>query len=183
MKLTTTVYKYKSYAHLILLFAVILFFVISLLPAPWLYIGIILFVFIPIYAAIKPRSIFSLRSADERKLIITPDELIFGTMHIPIQEAKKLQVYIYAFDSFRHANTKRPEKREFISEQGDRNTIAFKYKNNSYHFVFYLGVLADYEVLVRIIQRWRNNGIELSARSAFSDRYIREQTELYKRFK
>lgn len=182
MKLTTTVYKYKRFAHwglLLLVAAIILFFYFSVAMNPALsMIGIALLFFIAIYSALRPKSIFSLRAVDERKLVITPDELVWGTWRMPIQEIKKLEVYIYAFDNFKHVKNKSGGRKFFYNtEYGDRNTITFYYQGIRYDLIFYLGTFEHYDVLFKITQRWREKGIVFSAKSAFTDSYIREQVK------
>lgn len=185
MKLTTTVYKYKRFAHwglLLLVAGVILFFFFSgsLNPLMNLF-GIVALFSLAIFAAIKPKSIFSFRSVDDRKLVITPEELIWGTWRMPVQEIQKLEIYIYAFDSFKQVRTRSGGRKFFTnSEYGDRNTISFFYKGGRYHLVFYLGTFEHYDVLVRIIQSWREKGIVFSAKSAYTDNYIREQVKFSK---
>lgn len=182
MKLTTTVYKYKRFAHwgiLLLVTAIILFFSFSSSLNPVInLLGIVLLFFIAIYAALRPKSIFSLRSVDDRKLVITPDELIWGTWRMPIHEIQKLEVYIYAFDNFKHIRTKSGGRKFFYStEYGDKNTITFFYQGIRYDLIFFLGTFEHYDMLFRITQRWREKGISFSAKSAFTDTYIREQVK------
>ena len=183
MKLTTTVYKYKRFAPWmigLLAFATILFFFLSpTFPPIMNVIGVALLIFGAVYSALRPKSIFSLRTVDDRKLTITPDELIWGTVIMPINEVKKLEIYIHAFDAFRHRSSGSSMRKLGTSEYGDKNTIAFMYRDIRYDFIFYLGTFDHYDILVQIIQGWRDKGIDLSARSAFSDSYIREQNSIY----
>ena len=174
MKLTTSVYKYKRAAIwmlvLMILVTIAVFFYSNV-------IGIVLLVACAIYAAIRPNSIFSVRSVDERQLVLNPEELLWGTLRMPIQEVEKLEIYIHAFDSFRHAAPGLIGKKMPTSEYGDKNTISFTYRGVSYDLTFYLGTFSHYDTLFRIIQSWREKGIELSARSFFQDSFIREQTK------
>lgn len=180
MKLTTSVYKYKRFAPwglLLLVAAIIIFFFFSgsLNPVANL-LGIVVLFFLAIYSALRPKSIFSLRSVDDRKLVITPDELIWGNWRMPIQEIQKLEVYIYAFDNLKHVRTRSGGRKFFTStEYGDKNTITFFYQGIRYDLIFYLGTFEHYDMLVRIIQRWREKGVVFSAKSAYTDSYIREQ--------
>lgn len=179
MKLTTTVYKYKRSAPwmiVLMVLATTLFFFFSRNFPPLVNaFGIAVLIFIAVYAVLRPKSIFSLRSVDERKLVFSPDELIWGILRIPIHEVEKLDVYIFAFDSFKHPAMTSVGRRISITEYGDKNTIAFTYRGVRYDLTFYLGTFKHYDTLVKIMQGWREKGIELSARSAFTDSYIREQ--------
>lgn len=164
---------------LMVLGTVLFFFFSSALPAYVNLIGIALLIFLAIYAVLRPRSIFSIRSVDDRKLELTPDELIWGTLRIPIGEVEKLDVYIFAFDTFKHHTTSLMGRKATVTEYGDKNTLAFTYRGVTYDLIFYLGTFKHYDVLVRIIQSWRQKGIDFSARSAFEDSYIREQVKKF----
>jgi Ca2+/Na+ antiporter len=181
MKLTTTVYKYKRSAPwmlVLIVLATVLFFYYSSALSPLLnLLGIALLIFFAVYAVLRPKSIFSLRSVDERKLEITPDELIWGTLRMPIQEVEKLDIYIFAFDTFKHLGTGPIGRKTTVTEYGDKNTIAFIYRGVKYDLIYYLGTFNHYEILVKIIQKWREKGIDFSARTAFEDSYIREQVK------
>jgi Ca2+/Na+ antiporter len=181
MKLTTTVYKYKRAAPwmvVLIALSTVLFFLFSNSTYPFMsVIGIVLLFLIAIYAALRPKSIFSLRSVDERKLVLTPEEIIWGTWRMGIHEVDNLEIYIHSFDSFKHSGTRNKRTMEYSTEYGDRNSIAFVYCGIKYNLTFYLGTFIHYDTIFHIMQSWREKGIEFSARSAFSDSYIREHVK------
>lgn len=183
MKLTTTVYKYKRSAPwmivLIGLATVLFFFFSSKLPPLVNLFGIALLVFFALYAVLRPKSGVSIRSVDERKLVLTPDELMWGTWRIPINEVEKLDIYVHAFDTFKHNARGSGKRTIYTTEYGDRNTITFVYHGIRYDLTFYLGTFVHYDTLVQIMQCWREKGIYFSARSAFTDTYIREQVNRF----
>lgn len=183
MKLTTTVYKYKRSAPWLIglmVLATVLFFVFSSRFDPLINVfGIAFLIFIAVYAALRPKSIFSLRAVDEQKLVLAPDELMWGTWRIPIHEVEKLEIYIHAFDTFKHTTARLGRGKLFASEYGDKNTITFVFRGIRYDLTFYLGTFDHYDILVKIMQSWREKGIDFSARSAFTDSYIREQVKRY----
>jgi Ca2+/Na+ antiporter len=183
MKLTTTVYKYKRSAPwmlVLIVLATVLFFFFSTRLHPLMNaFGVALLVFFAVYAVLRPKSIFSLRSVDERKLMLTPDELMWGTLRMPVHEVEKLEIYIHAFDTFKHSVTRSGRGKIFTTEYGDRNTITFVYRGIRYDLTFYLGTFNHYDTLVQIIKSWREKGIDFSARSAFTDNYIREQVNRF----
>lgn len=183
MKLTTTVYKYKRSAPwliLLLVTATVLLFIFSsrlnLLASV---LGVVIIFSLAVYAALRPKSFFSIRSADERLLTFAPDELIWGTVQMPIQEVEKLKVYIHAFNTFKHSNARVPKKSQFTVEYGDRNTISFTHRGVKYDLIFYLDTFTHYDTLVQIIRSWREKGVVLSAMSAFPDSYIRKNVKAY----
>lgn len=178
-KLTTTVYKYNRYAPwLILLYltSTILFFVFSKsLPQEATLIAVAFFVSVPIFAGIRSKSIFSLRSVDARELTLNPEEIMWGNWVVPIHEVNNLSIYIFAFDSFKHIEGIGSRQTEF----GDKNKLEFKYRGVKYDLTFFLGTFEDYDTLVQIIETWRASGIKLSARTAFEDAYIRQHVNQY----
>ncbi|NML19527.1 hypothetical protein HHL16_01520 [Pseudoflavitalea sp. G-6-1-2] len=183
MKLTTTVYKYKRSAPwliLLLVTATALLFIFSSRLNLWVSVlGVVLLFSLAVYAALRPKSLFSIRSADERLLTFTPDELIWGTVQMPIQEVEKLKVYIHAFNTFKHSASGNPKKHLYNTEYGDRNSISFVYRGTSHSLIFYLDTFEHYDILIKILQSWRGKGIELTARSAFSDSYIRKNVQWF----
>lgn len=183
MKLTTSVYKYSRFAPwMIVLIALgtVLFFLFSSALHPIMnVIGIIIIAFFAVFAALRPKSIFSIRAVDDRKLVLTPDELIWGTWKIPIHELEKIEVYIHAFDTFKYPTGRISGQVVFTREYGDRNTISFSYRDTKYDLTFFLGNFVHYDTLISIMRSWREQGLLFSARSAFTDSYIRQQVNLY----
>jgi hypothetical protein len=180
--LTTSVYKYKRYAPWMvvayLVATVLLFSMSEYLPSWFILIAVTFFISIPIYTAIYPKSIFSLRSVDERQLTLNPDEIVWGNWLVPIHDVSNLSVYIFAFDTFQHYQFG-PKTKNIVTEYGDKNKLEFTYRGVQYDLTFYLGNFEHYHTLVQIIEVWRADGINLSARSAFADEYIREQVRLH----
>lgn len=175
MKLTTTVYKYKRAAPWMLVLLVLATFFVFFLAVYWAsrcwYFCIV--------AVLRPKSILSVRSVDDRKLVFTTKMLIWGTVQMPVVEVEKLEIYIYAFDAFKHHGEDARIGKAVVTEYGDKNTIAFVYRDVKYDLTFYLGTFEHYDTLVKIIKHWQKDGINLSARSAFTDSFIRKQVNLY----
>lgn len=182
-KLTTMVYKYKRYAPwmvAVYALATVLFFAFSPSLSPLVVLlAMIMFVAVAVYAGLRTTPLFSMRSVDERKLTLTPDELVWGNWLIPIGEVEDLEVYIHAFNSFRHREVSKRRGRRLTVEYGDRNKLNFSYRGAKYDLTFYLGTFEHYETLLQILQSWRESGILFSARSAFADSYIREHVNRY----
>lgn len=153
---------------------IIFFFMSSSLSPMMNLIGMGLLVFFALYAAIRPQSLFSLRSVDDRKLIFTPDEIIWGTVIMPVKELEKIEIYIHCFESFQFSSSKVDRKKIETVGYGDKNTINFTYRGGNHDLTFYLGDFVHYDTLVRIMQCWRERGIIFSARSLYPDSVIRE---------
>jgi hypothetical protein len=159
MKLTTTVYKYKRSAPwmiVLMVLATVLFFFFSSTFHPLMNVfAVALLVFLAVFAVLRPKSIFSLRTVDERKLVLTPDELMWGNWRMPVHEVEKLEIYIHAFDTFKHSTTGSVQRKACTTEYGDKNTITFVYRGIRYDLTFYLGTFNHYDMLVQIMKSWR----------------------------
>jgi len=174
--ITTSVYKYKPYAPWMLgaycILLVLLFFLSPRMPS--LAVGIIaaILLLLPIYAAIRPKSFFSIRSVDERKLSIDSGNVYWDGLTIPIKATGKLSIYLFSFDNFRHRELGVNGRNTLAIEYGDQNTLNFVFQNKQYAFTFYLGDYKQYRTVLQIISAWQKAGCEVSARCAFDDQYI-----------
>ena len=86
-----------------------------------------------------------------------------------------LNIYIYTFDNFKHEEIGSNGLRTTVIEDGDKNNLNFRFGDQEYDFTFYLSSYEQYLALFQIIGSWQQAGIELKARSAFEDEYIRQQ--------
>lgn len=181
--ITTTVYKYKPYApwllvaYCILLFAAFIFS--SSMPPALIGVIMIVLVLVPVYAAIKPKSVFSIRDVDNRLLSISTESILWDGITIPVQDAIGLSIYLFAFENFRHSETYTGGLTKTASEFGDQNKLTFKFQGKEYDFTFYLADYRHYSLLVQIIQSWRDAGYQISARNAWEFSYIQKQVALY----
>ena len=150
---------------------------------PSVLVGIVaaILLLIPIYGAIRPKSFFSVRSVDERKLSIGTESMRWDGMTIPIKEVTDLKIYLFAFDNFRHEEMGASGLRTTTTEFGDQNKLNFVFQDNEYDFTFYLGDFLQYQTMLKIIKVWQDAGYEVSARSAFDYSYIQKQVEYYAR--
>ena len=92
---------------------------------------------------------------------------------MPVTDLEKLEVYIYAFESFRHRVTKATKISS--GEYGDKNTLSFVYQGKSYDYTFYLGTYQHYKTLLQIVKEWKASGVSVSVRSAFEQDYIERE--------
>ena len=183
--ITTSVYKYKPYAAwMIGVYCVLLVALFMLSPQlPSVLVGIVaaILLLIPIYGAIRPKSFFSVRSVDERKLSISIESMRWDGMTIPIKEVTDLKIYLFAFDNFRHEEMGASGLTTTTTEFGDQNKLNFVFQEKEYDFTFYLGDFLQYQTMLKIIKAWQDAGYEVSARSAFDYSYIQKQVEYYAR--
>ena len=183
LSITTSVYKYKPYAPWIIggycVLLVTLFMVSAQLPALIVGICAAILLSIPIYAAIKPKSIFSVRSVDDRKLLINKESIIWDGMTMLIKDVSELSIYLFSFDNFRHEELGASGLRTTTTEDGDKNKLNFVFGGKEYDFTFYIGNFSQYQIMLKIIKAWQDAGYEVSARSAFDYSYIQKEVEFY----
>ena len=89
---------------------------------------------------------------------------------MPVNNLDKLEVYIYAFESFRHRMIKATKISS--GEYGDKNKLSFIYLGENYDYTFYLGTYQHYKILLQILKEWKARGVHLTVRSAFEQDYI-----------
>ena len=181
--ITTFVYKYKAYAPWMLgVYSILLLFVFFISPfISQLAVGIAITVLLllPVYAAIRPKSFFSVRSIDERKLSMDAENIIWDGVTIPVQKVEGLSIYLFAFDNFRHREVGATGIRNTKAEYGDQNKLNFVFQGKEYDFTFYLGDYPQYFAVLQIVNEWQAAGIQVSARSAFDHAYIQRETAYY----
>ncbi len=183
LSITTSVYKYKPYAPWIIgtycILLVTLFMVSTQLPAVVVGICAAILLSIPIYAAIKPKSFFSVRSVDDRKLSINKESIVWDAMTMPVKDLTKLSIYLFSFDNFRHEELGASGLRTTTTEDGDKNKLNFVFGDKEYDFTFYIGNFSQYQIMLKIINAWQDAGYEVSARSAFDYSYVQKEVEFY----
>jgi hypothetical protein len=177
--ITTSVYKYKPYAPWMLavycLSLILLFFFSARMPATAVGIIATILLLLPIYAAVRPKSFFSLRSTDDRKLSIDAENLIWDGVTMPVKDVTKLNIYLFAFEDFKHREMFRMKATEF----GDQNRLTFQYQEKDYDFTFFLGDFLQYRTMLQIIQAWQKSGYKVSARTAFDYAEIEREVEYF----
>jgi hypothetical protein len=183
--ITTSVYKYQRYAPWILgaycLSLILLFLLSPFMSSVPVGIAASLLLMLPIYVAIRPKSLFSVRSVDERKLSMDAEHIYWSGVTIPVKEVAELKIYLFAFDNFRHRETGTSGLQTMATEYGDQNKLSFRFENKAYDFTFYLGDYIQYRAVSQIISAWQRAGYRLSARSAFEDSFIQKEIAYHAR--
>lgn len=181
--ITTTVYKYNRYAPWILgvycILLVSLFIFSAYLPPVLVGICAAVLLLLPVYSVIKRKSIFSIRSVDERLLSIEANNVYWDGATIPLNDVTKLSIYLYAFENFRHAESGLMSPSSRTTEYGDQNKLSFDYQDKEYDFTFYLSNYLQYQTALQIIKAWQSAGYEVKARTAFADAYIQQEVARY----
>ena len=180
--ITVPVYRYSPYATWMLVLYCIatlgLFFLSPQLSSLGVGIYCAILFGLPVYTGLNPRSVFSIRSTDKNPLTIASTFIRHGERSFDIFQVEDLEIYIYSFDGFRHEQMGRG-RRVIFMEEGNQNTIRFKYVSETFDYSFYLVDFEHYTILFEIISGWQGKLIPLSARSAFEDDYIRDQMRKY----
>ena len=176
--ITTTVYKYRRYAPWILgaycILLVTLFILSPYMSSVTVGILVGVLLLLPIYAAIQPKSIFAVRSVDERKLSMDAENIEWDGHTIPLKDVDDLNIYLFSFENFRHRELGVGFKTR-TSEYGDQNKLNFEYRDKKYDFTFYLGDYTQYRTALQIISAWQKAGYDISARAAFDHNYIQAE--------
>ena len=177
--ITTSVYKYNPYAPW-MLGAYVILLVLLFIYSPsmtTLTVGITaaILLMIPIYSAIRPKSFFSVRSVDERKLSMDSENIMWDGVTIPVKDVTRLTIYLYAFDNFKHREMGLGVIRTTTTEFGDQNKLNFVFQEKEYDFTFYLGNYTQYRTVLKIVDAWKMAGIKVSTKAAFDQAYIQRQ--------
>jgi hypothetical protein len=149
------------------------------MPSTLVGIAFLVFVLIPVYAAIRPRSLFSIRSVDDRKLSIDSENILWDGVTIPVKNVTELDIYLFAFENFQHDELGPSTLPVRVTEFGDQNKLQFIFQDKEYDFTFYIGNHFQYLTLLQIIYAWREAGYELSARNAFNYAEIQKAIAYY----
>ena len=183
--ITTSVYKYKRYAPLLIgiyaILAVLVFLYSSAMTTLMVGIAIVVLLLVPIYGAIRPKSFFSARSVDERKLYIDSENIIWDGVTMPVKNVAGLSIYLFSFDNFKHAETWLFVMNSVASEYGDQNKLNFTFDGRQYDFTFYIGNYTQYRAVLQIIEAWQKAGVRVFAKAAFEHSYIKSQNAIYGR--
>jgi hypothetical protein len=178
-KLTTVFYKYKRFAAGWLLFyavTVLAFFLFSrgsgLLTAAL----IVIMLVPPLLAAVRRKSIFSLRTWDDRKLTLTPDYIQVGNDKYEFSAIQAVAIYLGGFNGFSYDSGGSDTSRKGTSSvNGDDNVLAFRYEGKAQSYEFYLSDFDSYAAICHIIDQWKNTGKSFVLREQFSRDFIRKQ--------
>jgi hypothetical protein len=181
--ITTLVYQYKRYAPWMLVgycLMILGFFILSaLLPTTAVIIYCAVLFALPVYAAIYPKSVFSVRSWDDRKLCIGAENISWEGRDMPVGELENLEIYIFAFDDFKHREDGFNGRQHEAIEPGDENKLDFDFQGKSFDFTFFLSDYAQYTDLLQIIENWEHAGYAYHARAAFEPEYIAREMRFF----
>ena len=150
----TIFYKYNRYALVIIILYVLVFgafFYISMKMSHYISaVGFIVLILPPIIGAVRKKSIFSLRTWDTRRLVLTPAHIKVGEQEFSVSNLK-IAIYVNGFEGFSYNRKNRNRWIARNSIYGDGNYLSFRSEKSVEDFQFYLkdykAYLALYEVL------------------------------------
>ena len=175
-QLITVFYRYNRFAPVIIVLYVLVFgafFYMSMDMKPWVtVIGFAVLIFPPLYGAIRKKSLFSLRTWDERKLILTPDHIQVGEVKYPIADLR-IALQVHGFDGFAYSKNNKWITRNSI--YGDQNYLSFRLNKKVEDFQFYLKDYNAYIALYEVIKEWKNQKIPLVLKESFEFDFVRDQ--------
>lgn len=177
---TTVFYRYNRFALVIIILYVLafgIFFYMSMnLPSYVTIIGFALLILPPILGAIRKKSLFSLRRWDERKLVFTPTHIKIGDAQFAVTDIK-IALFVNGFDGFSYSKNNKWITRNSI--YGDRNYLSFKSEKSVDDYQFFLRDYKAYLALYEVLDAWKNNGVKLVVKEAFTKQFVRDQVNRF----
>lgn len=172
----TVFYRYNRFAPAIILLYVLAFgafFYISMDLSPWVtVVGFLALIFPPIYGAIRKKSLFNLRTWDERRLTFTPEFIQVGEVKYPITDIR-MALHINGFEGFAYSRKNKWIARNSI--YGDQNYLSFRVDKKVQDFQFYIKNYKAYVSLYDVIDQWKKKGVKLVLKESFSFEFVRDQ--------
>lgn len=127
----------------------------------------------PIVVAVRQRSIFTLRSWDERSLTITADFVQVGEEKFEFKDIQTVAIYLGGFRNLPMALRRR--RKSIPTSEGDDNVLAFRHNGVTRSYEFFLRDFDSYVELCHIIDVWKNSGKSFVLKEQYSREYIRKQ--------
>lgn len=172
-------YRYRPYARLFLLLyiaAIVLFFFFFQTAAAgnrWLVILFTAFLLIPpLWGALRPRSLFSLRRIDDRLLVLTPGAIQLGSRRIPLEQVERLAIYVEAYYGFTYSTRRLRATASEYSSYGDRNALSFRTGGQLTDLEFLLADYRQWRQLYAVLDSWKKAGIPFQLKEAFDPNLV-----------
>jgi hypothetical protein len=177
---TTVFYRYSRYALVIIILYVLVFgafFYISMKMPPYVTgIGFALLILPPIVSAVRKKSIFSLRTWDQRKLTLTPTHIQVGDKQFQVKDLK-IALFVNGFEGFSYSRNNKWITRNSI--YGDRNYLSFRSEKSVEDFQFYLHDYKAYLALYEVLEAWKKNEVKVVVKESFSQQFVRDQVNRF----
>jgi hypothetical protein len=153
------------------------FFYISMKMPPYVTgIGFAVLIMPPIIGAVRKKSLFSLRTWDQRKLIFTPEYIKIGEKQFRVSDLK-IALYVNGFEGFAYSKNNKWISRNTI--YGDRNYLSFRNEKGVEDFQFYLHDYKAYQSLYEVVEGWKSNGVKLVVKEAFTQQFVKDQVNQF----
>jgi hypothetical protein len=135
----------------------LLFVGFNFIKEKWYTIVVVLLLFlIPILAATF-NTWFSFKAYDKRKLRFEPDIIYVGELMFKLSDLTDVKIYLRSYYDLRlwlegqNSQFNSPK----VSEYGNKNELAFTFKEQEFDFVFLLRNATSYMALLQIVIHWQ----------------------------
>jgi hypothetical protein len=150
--------KNQIWKLLLLVSIIVLLFVgFNFIKEKWYTIVVVLLLFlIPILAATF-NTWFSFKAYDKRKLRFEPDIIYVGELMFKLSDLTDVKIYLRSYYDLRlwlegqNSQFNSPK----VSEYGNKNELAFTFKEQEFDFVFLLRNATSYMALLQIVIHWQ----------------------------
>jgi hypothetical protein len=150
--------KNQIWKLLLLVGIIVLLFVgFNFIKEKWYTIVVVLLLFlIPILAATF-NTWFSFKAYDKRKLRFEPDIIYVGELMFKLSDLTDVKIYLRSYYDLRlwlegqNSQFNSPK----VSEYGNKNELAFTFKEQEFDFVFLLRNATSYMALLQIVIHWQ----------------------------
>jgi hypothetical protein len=179
-KLTTVFYKYKRFAGgWIVIYALLVIVLFFLAKGNTLLVMLLVAVMLvpPLIVALRKKSIFTLRSWDDRKLTLTPDYIQVGDEQYAFADVQAVAIYLGGYKGLYEERWRNRwgTKLGKGSVVGDNNVLAFRYQGKAQSYEFFLSSYDSYAAICHIIGKWKESGKSLVLKEQFSRDHIKQQ--------
>lgn len=177
-ELTTLIYKYNPYARFFVVLYIlgtyfICLFTRDLLPMYIIWMALCLWTIPLVYAGISKKTVFNFRSLDSRLLTLSPSFIRVGRERFPMRDIT-IELHINAYDGFiyriRQEGLLQPQ-----TAYGVNNELLFTYNGVSYDYEFHLRDYNDYTTLYLLIDQWKQAGVKIIVKEAFTREFVNKQ--------
>ncbi|HEX6427778.1 MAG TPA: hypothetical protein VF008_08840 [Niastella sp.] len=177
-ELTTLIYKYNPYARFFVVLYIlstyfICLFTRDLLPMYIIWLALCIWTIPLVYAGISKKTVFNFRALDTRQLTMSASYIKVGKEKYPIGEVV-IELHINAYDGFVY----RILREGLLTPQatyGVNNELLFTYKGVKYDHEFHLRDHTDYTTLCQLIDQWKQTGVKLIVKEAFTREFVDKQ--------
>jgi hypothetical protein len=148
-------------------------FVADKIPMYIVWLALCLWAIPLVYAGVSKKTVFNFRSLDSRLLTLSSSAIRVGRERFPIRDTS-IELQINAYEGFvyriRHEGLLQPQ-----ATYGVNNVLLFTCKGTTYDFEFYLRDHNDYSTLCQLVDQWKQAGVKIMVKEAFTREFVDKQ--------